>query len=58
MVCAADVAEVDCGLDNRHLNDDGTSQKLSREEIFALKASGASEKEVSHSCNNINGMFG
>ncbi|KAF2358878.1 tRNA (adenine(58)-N(1))-methyltransferase non-catalytic subunit TRM6 [Trinorchestia longiramus] len=42
----ADGCNGDFGLDNRDLSDAGTSQKLTKEEILALKASGASGEEV------------
>ena len=34
------------GVDNRDLCDDGLSQRLSREEILAMRASGISGQEV------------
>ncbi|CAL4066429.1 unnamed protein product [Meganyctiphanes norvegica] len=42
----AECIDIESGLDNRNLNDDGTSQKLSREEISSLISSATSGKEV------------
>lgn len=41
-------ADGDSGVDNRNLADDGTSQKLTRDEILELKNSGATGEEVSY----------
>jgi len=37
---------VESGSDNRNLLDDGTSQKLTRDEIMSMKESGASAETI------------
>ncbi|XP_034184749.2 tRNA methyltransferase 6 non-catalytic subunit [Osmia lignaria lignaria] len=49
--------ELPSGNDNRTINDDGTSQKLSKEEILQLQESGKSGKEIVGSLIENNKCF-
>ncbi|XP_033222020.1 tRNA (adenine(58)-N(1))-methyltransferase non-catalytic subunit TRM6-like [Belonocnema kinseyi] len=38
--------DLPCGLDNRSINDDGTSQQLTKDEILGLRKAGKSSREI------------